>query len=258
MGFIRRVVGGTALTAGLTVYYLSSRIRQSSSSSSATADSVFPSSRPQRIINPDGTYVPQSTLQSTTSQFIESIKSRWNAEVISLVKWAQGTDWDAVKVQSQDSAIQAAHLAKERGTELGTELSRQGETTYYETKRWAKQAGRQAYEGAVELEKKALLEYHELEKKAEKVVEQVRDSEKGLVQRGKEVLGKAKAALYLAEEKAEAKVEAKLLGTSEIEKILNERYDLKKREDRLDRSVEETLAERYESLEKREHRLRGL
>lgn len=178
--------------------------------------------------------------------------------MISLVKWAQGTDWDAVKTQSQDSAIQAAHLAKERGAELGTELSRQGETKYYETKKWARQAGRQAYEGAIELEKRALLEYRELEKKAEKAVEQVKESEKGLVQKGKEVLGKAKAAVYLAEEKAEARVEAKLLGTSEIEKVLNERYDWKKREDRLDKSVEETLAERYEPVEKRENRLRWL
>ncbi|KAK4168888.1 hypothetical protein QBC43DRAFT_82475 [Cladorrhinum sp. PSN259] len=253
MGFIRRFAGGTILTAGIT-YYAISRTRQN-----PPPEPIIPQYRPRHSgIRPDGTYVPRDTLSDHASQFVENIKARWNQEILNVVRWAQGTDWDAVRTSTEDSAVQAAHFAKERGTELG----HQGGEKLKEAEKWAKQAGKQAYDGAFELEKRALLELHELEKKAAEkaktVKKTLKKSEEALAKKGKDVYGKAKAAVYLAEEKVESKVDAKLLGVGEMEKVLNERYDWKKREDRLDRSVEETLAERYIPADKREHRLRLL
>lgn len=72
------------------------------------------------------------------------------------------------------------------------------------------------------------------------------------MEKGKEVYGKAKAKVYLAEEKLEGKLEAKLEGVSEIERALAERFDQAKRERRLERSVEEVLAERYKPIDERD------
>ncbi|KAK3985005.1 hypothetical protein QBC44DRAFT_335800 [Cladorrhinum sp. PSN332] len=249
MGFIRRIAGGTILTAGLT-YYALNRTRQT-----PPPEPIIPLSKPRNaIINPDGTYIPRDTLSDTTSRFVETVKARWNQEIINVVRWAQGTDWDAVRNSTEDSAAKAAHFAQERGTEL----THSGQERLKEAEKWAKQAGKQAYDGAFELEKRALLGVHEIEKKAERVKDSLKKSEEGWVKRGKEAYGRAKASVYLAEEKIESKVDAKLLGVGEVEKVLGERYDWKKREDRLDRSVEETLAERYLPVEKRENRLRWL
>jgi altered-inheritance-of-mitochondria protein 5 len=60
-----------------------------------------------------------------------------------------------------------------------------------------------------------------------------------------ELAEKAKAAVHLVEEKAEAKLEARLTGVSEVEKALAERFDSARREEKLNKSVPETLAERY-------------
>ncbi|KAK4225921.1 hypothetical protein QBC38DRAFT_481885 [Podospora fimiseda] len=249
MGFIRRLAGSTILTAGLTIYALN-RARQPFSQQS---DPIIPLHKKQRntIINPDGTYIPRDTLSDTTSQFVENIKARWNQEIINLVKWTQGVsstepNWEAVD--------KAAQFTKEKSIELG----HTSQEKIKEGGKWMKEAGKQAYEGAFELEKKALLGVHEIEKKVEGVVEGVKRKEGEWMKKGKEVYGKVKANVYLAEEKVESKVEAKLLGVGEIEKVLGERYDWKKREDRLDKSVEETLAERYLPVEKRENRLRWL
>jgi len=73
------------------------------------------------------------------------------------------------------------------------------------------------------------------------------------------MIGKAKAKIHLAEERAEAKVDAKLLHVSEIEKALNERFESKSREDVMKKSVEEALKERYTPIGERDNsRLRGI
>lgn len=74
---------------------------------------------------------------------------------------------------------------------------------------------------------------------------------------GKDVVGRAKAAVLLAEERAEAKVDAKLLHVSEIEKVLNQRYE--KDDSVMKKSVKEVLAERYKPIDERDNsRLRGI
>jgi altered-inheritance-of-mitochondria protein 5 len=86
---------------------------------------------------------------------------------------------------------------------------------------------------------------------------------KGAVSKGMEkahdLVERTKAAAHLAEERAEAKADAKLLHMSDIEKALAERYDSARREERMKRSVEEVLRERYIPMESRDNsQLRGI
>jgi len=61
----------------------------------------------------------------------------------------------------------------------------------------------------------------------------------------------------LAEERADAKADAKLLHLSEIEKVLNQRYE--KNDDIMKKSIKEVLAERYKPIGERDNtRLRGI
>jgi len=77
------------------------------------------------------------------------------------------------------------------------------------------------------------------------------------IEKGKDVVGRAKAAVYLAEERAEAKVDAKLLHVSEIERVLNQRYQ--RDESVMEKSAKEVLAERYKPIDQRDNsRLRGI
>lgn len=79
------------------------------------------------------------------------------------------------------------------------------------------------------------------------------------IEKGKHMLGKAKARIHLAEERAEARVDAKLLHVSEIEKALGERFERGSREEVMKKSVEEVLKERYTPIGERDNsRLRGL
>ena len=104
---------------------------------------------------------------------------------------------------------------------------------------------------------KAMPDTTEVRHKAAGVAEQVKEDAKGVVAKGKEMVGRAKAAVYLAEEKAEAKLDAKLLHLSEVEKALRQRYE--RDESVMKKSVQEVLAERYKPIGERDNtRLRGI
>ena len=77
------------------------------------------------------------------------------------------------------------------------------------------------------------------------------------IEKGKEAIGKAQAAVGLASEKMESKAQAATLShSSAVEKALHERYE---NPDPLGRTVEEALAERYKPIEKRDNTvLRGV
>jgi altered-inheritance-of-mitochondria protein 5 len=77
------------------------------------------------------------------------------------------------------------------------------------------------------------------------------------IEKGKEAIGKAQAAVGLATEKIESKAQAASLShSSAVEKALHERYE---KPSPLDKTVEETLAERYKPIEERDNTvLRGV
>ncbi|CAP72711.1 uncharacterized protein PODANS_2_1415 [Podospora anserina S mat+] len=224
--------GGLTLTLSLTYLALHThrRNREVQStllrSQSHTLDTLNPLSsstlppRKSSYITTDGThtYIPRQTLASTTTSFLEEAKSRWNSEVIAAVNWAQSHS-PAIESTASSAVVDLAHNApaiKERVAD----------------------ASREGWQTA----EKGLFR---AEKKIGEVVERT-------VEKGKEVYGKAKAKVYLAEEKLEGKLEAKLEGVSEIERALAERFDQAKRERRLERSVEEVLAERYKPIDERD------
>jgi len=85
----------------------------------------------------------------------------------------------------------------------------------------------------------------------------LRDTFNKGIEKGKEAIGKAQAAVGLAAEKIESKTQAATLShSSAVEKALHERYE---KPSPLDKTVEETLAERYKPIEERDNTvLRGV
>jgi MICOS complex subunit MIC12 len=85
----------------------------------------------------------------------------------------------------------------------------------------------------------------------------LRDTFSKGVEKGKEPIGKAQAAVGLAAEKMESKAQAATLShSSAVEKALHERYE---KPDPLNKSVEETLEERYKPIDARDNTvLRGV
>lgn len=76
------------------------------------------------------------------------------------------------------------------------------------------------------------------------------------IEKGKEIVGKAKATIGLAEERLESKADSKLFGVSEVERALNQRYE---KSDAMSKSVEEILKERYTPIGQRDNaKLRGI
>jgi altered-inheritance-of-mitochondria protein 5 len=222
---------------------------------------------------PDGSYSPRPSLEQYSdhrkgdSSFLETAKSRWNAEVASAVHWAQTKDWAAVREDAEENVSRL----------LGLSLSRESSDTAIVRQDPARPAAVPPVEAAQRTpaapvysaspaatpSPKAADTLHDAGARVAEAAQAVNEEAKGAVSRGiekaQDLVGKAKAAVYLAEEKAEAKIDAKLLHVSDVERALQERYDSARREERMKRSVQEVLAERYTPIgESDNSRLRGL
>ncbi|KAL2196442.1 hypothetical protein P885DRAFT_61039 [Corynascus similis CBS 632.67] len=329
MGFIAGFAGGVTLTLSLTYLALlthtsnrqaqSAVLRSQASALDALVppddDPQYPGGRRRRnatVPLPDGTYRPRESLEQYrregvtsdakpgATSLIETAKTKWNSEVLSAVRWAQGKDWARVREGAEDGLARL----------LGVELSREPVTVeevvavsspslrdryqQYQIDEQRRQQLQQQevlgqgaggeplqpprYDEAAHRVSDALhhardttaLVARAMRDEAKEVVSEAREvvtvgvqEAKGAVERGVEkahdLVERTKAAVHLAEDRAGAKVDAKLLHMSDIEKALAERYDSARREERMKRSVEEVLGERYLPLEKRDNsRLRGL
>ncbi|KAL2259096.1 hypothetical protein VTK26DRAFT_7348 [Humicola hyalothermophila] len=210
----------------------------------------------------------------TTASFLETAKERWNAEVLGAVRWAQTKDWGRVRAEAEEG------LAGLLGVELSREPVREEvvvELPVAETETRRRRRRRKEENGAPppSLAPPVVKAVGEVvrEKAAEgaqAVKEELKDAAskgvegaKGMVAKGVEkaqdLVEKAKAAANLVEEKAETAVDPKPVHLSEVERALQERFDSRLREQRMQRSVEEVLRERYTPIDKRDNsRLRGL
>ena len=85
----------------------------------------------------------------------------------------------------------------------------------------------------------------------------VRDAFSKGIEKGKEMVGKAQAAVGLAEEKMESRAQSSMIShSSAVEKALHERYE---KPDPLTKSAEEVLEERYKPIDERDNTvLRGV
>ncbi|KAL2167609.1 hypothetical protein VTG60DRAFT_1045 [Thermothelomyces hinnuleus] len=246
---------------------------------------------------PDGTYRPRESLEQYRRDavagdagpgmsFIETAKTRWNSEILSAVRWAQNKDWSRVREQAEDKVAAL----------LGLELSREPVTVeevvavsppavrqhhYHPDQQHQPQIHHQQQAEHEEAVRRARDSLHHARDTTVAVAQAMRDEAKEIVSEAREVVAagvhearvavekgvekthdlveRTKAAVHLAEERAESKAYAKMLPVSDIEKALAERYDSARREERMKRSVEEVLRERYLPLDKRDNsRLRGL
>lgn len=241
------------------------------------------------MLLPDGTYRPRESLEryrlrdkagaepgaAAPSSFLETAKTKWNSEVLAAVHWAQNKDWGKVRADAEEGVARL----------LGVELSREPVKVVEEEVVYpysvpppppppAPTAGAVNREAAAVVHKvsdalyhareKGVVIAHAMEEEAKEIVTEAREVVAEGVEEAKRVVGKGverahdlvertKAAVHLAEERAEARADAKLLHTSDIEKALAERYDSARREARMKRSVQDVLKERYIPMDQRDN-----
>ncbi|PMD27421.1 hypothetical protein NA56DRAFT_654231 [Hyaloscypha hepaticicola] len=151
--------------------------------------------------------------------------------------------------QAKAGASKIASAAKEKLSQTGEKTGELGSSTKAEADRLtadAKTSAQDALEtvrhpgGTIDAARGAL-----------------RDTFSKGIEKGKEAIGKAQAAVGLATEKIESKAQAASLShSSAVEKALHERYE---KSNPLDKTVEETLAERYKPIGERDNTvLRGV
>lgn len=205
------------------------------------------------------------------ANLLETVKDRWNAEIESGARWVQEKDWEEVR-EGVETAV--GRLWAKAFGEAGDEVEK-GERKAGVLAGEAKDAAKSELAGAATKTQRVASEkaggvaaaaksaYADAKAKGSEVAgkgEQKAEAAKGSVlsaigkgiEKGKEALGIAKATVVGAEQKVEAKLDATL---SPVERTMRQRYEkpsgLK--------SVEETLAERYQPLDKRDNTvLRGL
>jgi altered-inheritance-of-mitochondria protein 5 len=236
------------------------------------------------VLLPDGTYRPRESLEQYRREtagggpgasFIETAKTKWNSEVLAAVHWAQGKDWGRVREEAEDG------VARLLGVELSKEPVTETEVVYHPPPSPPAQAPgprprvagghydepaathrvsdalHQARDKTVVVAQAMRDEAKEMVEEAREVVGEVMGEAKGAVERGMgrahDLVERTKAAVHIAEEKAEGRMDARLLHVSDIERALAERYDSARREARLKRSAEEVLRERYIPMDKRDN-----
>jgi MICOS complex subunit MIC12 len=159
------------------------------------------------------------------------------------------TEANLVSAQAKDGASKIASEAKKKADQAGVKAGELGSSTKTKADRLAADAKAGAQDaaevvrhpgGTIDAARGAL-----------------RDTFNKGIEKGKEAIGKAQAAVGLAAEKMESKAQAATLShSSAVEKALHERYE---KPSPLDKTVEETLAERYKPIEERDNTvLRGV
>lgn len=196
------------------------------------------------------------------ANFVETAKDRWNAEVEGAVQWIQHKDWVEVREELEagagrlwasvaggqtvgETAEAAADKVRAAVDEHGATVAAAAARAYQEAKVKSAEAAGQTQEKAVE---------------AAQVSKEAATSiwERGFA-KSKEVADKAKAAVGLAEEKVASAVDAaKTLPKSDVEKVLQQRYQ--KSSPDTAKSIEEALAERYTPIDSKDNatKLRGV
>ncbi|KAK3327820.1 hypothetical protein B0T19DRAFT_174838 [Cercophora scortea] len=299
MGFIAGFTGGVTLTLGVTYLAVLAhdRNRQSQAellrSQTRVLNSLAAGTDPAAL--PTTTPLSRAELGAQhRAHFVETAKDKWNAEIEGAVRWAQTRDWAEARENAEDAAARLLGIAREshaledgrkrvvdaagtvreearRGVEearraagtIGSETRHRFEdaqkgvgSVREETKHRLEDAKRTA--GVVREETKHMLE--DARKSAGETKEAVVHAIEDGIEKGRKMVGRAKAHALLVEEQAEARVDAKLMHVSDIEKALSERYDSeRRRNETMSKSVEQVLRERYTPIDQRDNsRLRGI
>lgn len=176
-------------------------------------------------------------LSARNEGFFDKAKDRWNTEIEGAVRWAANKDWVAAR---EDAELTASRLwARASGGETPSDTAQRA--------------------GAAVTSKAAQAPATVGDKASEAKEAAASFWERGL-NKGKEIASQAKAGLSKAEEKAQDVVRgvAKKTGETDIEKVLQQRYE-RKPDASLSKSPEELLEERYRPMVEQDNtKLRGL
>lgn len=178
------------------------------------------------------------TSDGKAATFLQRAKDRWNAEIEGAVRWATTKDWTAAR---EDAEFAAANVwARATGGQPPAQLA--ARTRDAVSERASTVAG-QARDTAVRAGDVARLKTDEAKDAAGSIWE------RGF-RKSKEAVGRAKAAVGLAEDKVAAKVAEGSLITSpqsDAERVIQQRYE-RKPDEVLKRSAEEVLEDRYKPI----------
>lgn len=216
------------------------------------------------------------------STIVEAAKDRWNAEVENAIRWVQRTDWDEVRQGAEGvlSRLWGSGLQKSREgiEEAEKQAGPKVQEAVDRSKATAGSIGAQAKAQASHLGTRVAEAGHSISTEARRTATDIKsgaqetvkhsggtiDAARGAlrdavgkgVEMGKEAIGKAQAAVGLAEEKLESRAQSSALShSSAVEKALHERYEQPKALP----SLEEALEERYKPIDQRDNTvLRGV
>lgn len=180
-------------------------------------------------------------LSARNEGFFDKAKDRWNTEVEGAVRWAANKDWIAAREDAE--AVASRLWARASGGEAPSDSAQRAGAAATDKAAAAATTAKGAATGKAVEAKEAAASFWE----------------RGL-NKGKEIASQAKAGIVRAEEKAQEVVKgaAKKSGESDIEKVLQQRYERKPYES-LSKSPEELLAERYRPIVEQDNtKLRGL
>lgn len=167
--------------------------------------------------------------------FLQRAKDRWNAEVEGAVRWATNKDWIAAR---EDAEFAAANVwARITGGEPPAQIARRTRDVVSEQ---ASVAAGQARDTGLWASDVARLKAEETKEAAGSIWE------RGF-RKSKEAVGRAKAAVGMAEDKVAAAVAEVTTPKSEAERVIQQRYESKP-DEVLSRSAEEVLADRYKPI----------
>jgi len=279
MGFTTGFTGGVTLTLGLA--YLTvlahERNRQAQAEALRSQSRVLVS-----LLDPPPIPPPQSRAElarEERSSLTETLQDRWNEEVENAVRRVHRTDWNEVREGMEGAVARLFGSGLQKGREGIEEAEKQAGPKVQEAVDRSKAAAKKgADQVAAGIDRAAATTIAGAERVAadakagaQDAAETVRhsggtiDAARGAlrdtfskgVEKGKEAIGKAQAAVGLAAEKMESKAQAATLShSSAVEKALHERYE---KPDPLNKSVEETLEERYKPIDARDNTvLRGV
>ncbi|EGS18591.1 uncharacterized protein CTHT_0051960 [Thermochaetoides thermophila DSM 1495] len=236
---------------------------------------------------------PRGPTQGPISKLVESAKERWNAELQGALRWAMETDWQGVREHLEENVarIMGWEVPKtvveevvvvrrpqqppqrvqeveweERNHEPGLTVqaaalaSAKTRAALHDARERAgqavKEAERAVVEEAREVRDKMVREIRRDVKVVQEELRHAKEKASGLIHEARE---RVQIAEDKAEEKLEHKVVEKVLEMTDVQRALAERFDSRLREERMNRSVEEVLRERYAPIGQRDNgRLRGL
>ncbi|GAP83130.2 hypothetical protein SAMD00023353_0401300 [Rosellinia necatrix] len=236
MGFTTGFTGGVTLTLGVAYLTLLAHQRSRQQQAAVLRQQTYLLSG---VVDPLPPVFPPSRAERAAAErahFAEAAKDRWNAEVEGAVRWAQAKDWTEVREGVETAVGRLWARAMGEAHEAAGNAEVKSDSSSSSSSSSVVAAAKSAYADA---QVKSAELASKVDRKAEEKAEEAKGTVMGVlgkgIEKGKEVLGKAKSAVAVVEEKTGP-------ATSPVEEALQQRYE---KPNGLEQTVEEVLAARY-------------